>query len=48
MSASSPHPYIPNTDDDRRAMLEVIGVASADDLFADIPPEFRKIGRAHV
>jgi len=38
---TSPHPYIPNTDDDRRAMLDVIGVASADELFADIPPELR-------
>ena len=37
----SPHPYIPNTDDDRRRMLDAIGVSSVDDLFADIPPEFR-------
>jgi glycine dehydrogenase subunit 1 len=39
--ASSPHPYIPNTDEDRRTMLDAIGVATADDLFADIPAEFR-------
>lgn len=39
--ASSPHPYIPNTDEDRRTMLDAIGVAMADDLFADIPVEFR-------
>ena len=38
---TSPHPYIPNTDDDRRAMLAAIGVATADELFADIPPELR-------
>ena len=38
---TSPHPYIPNTDDDRRSMLAAIGVASADELFADIPPELR-------
>ena len=38
---SSPHPYIPNTDADREKMLAAIGVESADDLFADIPPEFR-------
>jgi len=38
---SSPHPYIPNTDADRRKMLGAIGVASADELFADIPAEFR-------
>jgi glycine dehydrogenase subunit 1 len=41
MSASSPHPYIPNTDEDRRAMLDRIGVGSVDELFADIPGEFR-------
>ncbi len=39
--ASSPHPYIPNTDEDRGTMLEAIGVATADELFADIPAEFR-------
>ncbi len=38
---TSPHPYIPTTDEDRRAMLDVIGVATADELFADIPPELR-------
>jgi glycine dehydrogenase subunit 1 len=41
MSPGSPHPYIPNTDDDRRAMLDRIGVGSVDELFADIPREFR-------
>src|SRR5437870_12957799 len=44
MSASSPHPYIPNTDEDRRAMLDRIGVRSVDELFADIPAEFRISG----
>src|SRR3990170_6147591 len=39
--ASSPHPYIPNTDGDRRAMLDAAGGATADDLFADIPPGLR-------
>ena len=38
---TSPHPYIPNTDEDRRAMLEAAGVGSVDDLFADIPAAFR-------
>jgi glycine dehydrogenase subunit 1 len=38
---SSPHPYIPNTDEDRRAMLDAVGVASVDEFFADIPPAFR-------
>ncbi len=41
MSGSAPHPYIPNTDDDRRAMLEAIGVSSVDELFADIPSDLR-------
>ena len=38
---TSPHPYIPNTDDDRRQMLDAAGVASVDDLFSDIPTAFR-------
>jgi glycine dehydrogenase subunit 1 len=29
--------YLPNTDDDRAAMLARVGVASIEDLFADIP-----------
>jgi glycine dehydrogenase subunit 1 len=41
MSPSSPHPYIPNTDEDRREMLDRIGVRSVDELFGDIPAEFR-------
>ncbi|MDE2765224.1 MAG: aminomethyl-transferring glycine dehydrogenase subunit GcvPA [Chloroflexota bacterium] len=34
-------PYIPNTDDDRAAMLRAVGAASLDDLFGDIPAEHR-------
>jgi len=34
-------PYVPNTDADRRAMLERIGVASVDVLFDDIPSNCR-------
>ena len=34
-------PYTPNTDADRRAMLDAIGVDSADELFEDIPAEYR-------
>lgn len=30
-------PYVPNTDGDRQAMLQAIGVESAEALFADIP-----------
>jgi glycine dehydrogenase subunit 1 len=33
--------YVPNTPDDRRAMLAAVGAASIDDLFAKIPPELR-------
>jgi glycine dehydrogenase subunit 1 len=33
--------YIPHTDQDRRAMLDAIGVTSADDLFVDIPDQYR-------
>ena len=34
-------PYIPNTEADRREMLKAIGVASAQELFKDIPPSYR-------
>lgn len=34
-------PYVPNTDEDRAAMLAEVGAASIDDLFTDIPVEFR-------
>ena len=33
--------YIPNTDQDRRQMLDAIGVGSVGELFADIPDELR-------
>src|SRR5690348_8570250 len=33
--------FLPHTDADRADMLTAIGVASIDDLFADIPPEKR-------
>ncbi len=35
------HPYVPLTDEDRRAMLATVGVASTDELFAEIPAEHR-------
>lgn len=38
-------PYIPNTDEDRRAMLEAIGVGSIDELFEMIPSDLH-LGRA--
>lgn len=33
--------YVPNTDADRRRMLDAIGVASVEELFSDIPKEVR-------
>jgi glycine dehydrogenase subunit 1 len=35
-------PYIPHTDQDRASMLEVIGAASIDELFREIPENLRK------
>ncbi|PWB69672.1 aminomethyl-transferring glycine dehydrogenase [candidate division GN15 bacterium] len=35
------NPYIPNTDDDRRRMLERIGVGSFEDLLVNIPQQLR-------
>ncbi|NQU25875.1 MAG: glycine dehydrogenase, partial [Candidatus Nealsonbacteria bacterium] len=34
-------PYIPNTPDDQQAMLEAIGAASLEELFAMVPAELR-------
>ena len=33
--------YIPNTADEQARMLSILGLASIDDLFQDIPPQFR-------
>ena len=35
--------YVPNTDQDRSAMLSVLDLQSVDDLFADIPPHIRDL-----
>jgi glycine dehydrogenase subunit 1 len=35
------HPFLPLTDDDRRAMLDTIGVSSIDELFRDLPDGVR-------
>jgi glycine dehydrogenase subunit 1 len=37
-------PYIPHTEEDRREMLEAIGVASIDDLFREIPHDLKVQG----
>ena len=34
-------PYVPNTDSDRRQMLDAIGVDSVEELFQDIPAQHR-------
>ena len=38
-----PSPYVPNTDADRNAMLQEIGVNSADELFQDVPEKFLNV-----
>ncbi len=38
-----PSPYLPNTDAERMAMLHEIGVGSIEELFQDIPEEFRNV-----
>ena len=38
-----PSPYIPNTDRDREAMLRDIGAGSVDELFQDVPAQFRNV-----
>jgi len=38
-----PSPYLPNTDSDRSDMLQEIGVSSVEDLFRDVPEEFRNV-----
>lgn len=41
-------PYIPHTEADRREMLATIGVATIEDLFADVPQELRIAGPLDV
>ena len=36
-------PYLPNTDSDRKTMLQEIGVSSVDELFQDVPEKFRNV-----
>src|SRR5690554_3983465 len=35
------HPYLPNTDEDVKVMLDVIGLESTEDLFKSIPESLR-------
>jgi glycine dehydrogenase subunit 1 len=41
-------PYIPNTDDDRRIMLQKIGVNNIDDLIRPVPENLRLKGSLHL
>ena len=34
-------PFVPNTEEQIRSMLDVVGVSSLEDLFADIPKSMR-------
>ncbi len=40
--------YLPNTEEDRKAMLDALGVESIDDLFASIPEEVRFRGELDI
>ena len=39
--AHASHPFLPATEQDREEMLAAVGVASADELFAQIPEAVR-------
>ncbi len=41
-------PYVPNTADDRRAMLDAVGVKTLDELFAMIPADLRLDGELQL
>lgn len=40
--------YLPQTDQDQRAMMETLGIQSIDELFADIPQEVRFKGNLNI
>jgi glycine dehydrogenase subunit 1 len=42
------HRYLPMTEEDKRAMLETIGVSSVDELFSDIPEKVRFKGEYNI
>lgn len=42
------HRYLPMTEEDKKAMLEAIGVESIDELFSDIPEEVRFKGEYKI
>ena len=42
------HRYLPMTEQDQKEMLDVIGISSIDELFADIPEKVRFKGRYNI
>lgn len=42
------HRYLPMTEEDKKSMLETIGVSSVDDLFSDIPESVRFKGEYNI
>jgi glycine dehydrogenase subunit 1 len=40
--------YLPQTDQDKREMMEALGISSVDELFADIPEEVRFKGTLNI
>ncbi|PAE44012.1 aminomethyl-transferring glycine dehydrogenase subunit GcvPA [Bacillus sp. 7884-1] len=42
------HRYLPMTEEDKKAMLETIGVSSVDELFSDIPEKVRFKGELNI
>jgi glycine dehydrogenase subunit 1 len=40
--------YLPQTDQDKREMMEALGISSVDELFADIPEEVRFKGSLNI
>src|SRR4051795_12319926 len=42
------HRYLPMTEQDKKAMLETIGVSSVDELFSDIPEQVRFKGEYNI
>ena len=42
------HRYLPMTEQDKKAMLEAIGVSSIDELFSDIPEKVRFKGEYNI
>ena len=42
------HRYLPMTEQDQKEMLDVIGISSIDELFADIPEKVRFKGEYNI